>query len=143
MFQPALGGARPWWKLQPQLPYSIMAKCTSRHLGSFHVSAASHPAASPWGTSTLRTPWTETQVFPGVVWWVDPGWMPGPHQSHSITPLLNWTGERKLNERLVGRDKDRERSLTNYHHGQNRLDLGKLVYYQSSQSRIMRNKTKP
>jgi len=27
-------------------------------------------------------------------------------------PLLNWTGERKYDERLVGRDKDRERSLT-------------------------------
>ena len=37
------------------------------------------------------------------------------------------------------------RSLTNYCHGQNRLDLGKkinLIYYQSNQSRIMRNKTK-
>ena len=42
------------------------------------------------------------------VWWGDPGWMPSAHQSRSITPLLNWTGERKYNERLVGRDKDRE-----------------------------------
>jgi len=40
--------------------------------------------------------------------------MPGVHQSHSITPLLNWTGERKYDERLKGQDKDRERSLTNY-----------------------------
>ncbi|CAM9620143.1 unnamed protein product, partial [Bubo scandiacus] len=29
--------------------------------------------------------------------------------------------ERKYNERLTGQDKDREMSLTNYHHGQNRL----------------------
>jgi len=34
--------------------------------------------------------------------------MSGAHQSCSITPLLNWTGERKYNERLVGKDKDRE-----------------------------------
>jgi len=32
--------------------------------------------------------------------------------------LLNWTGERKYNERLEGQARDRERSLTNYHHGQ-------------------------
>jgi len=30
--------------------------------------------------------------------------------------LLSWAGERKCSERLVGPDKDRERSLTNYHH---------------------------
>ena len=37
------------------------------------------------------------------------------------------------------------RSLSNYHYQQNRLDVGKkinLIYYQSNQSRIMRNKTK-
>jgi len=38
--------------------------------------------------------------------------------------LLSWTGERKCDERLKGRDKDSERSLTNYCHGQNRLNLG-------------------
>ena len=37
---------------------------------------------------------------------------------------LNWKGERKYNERLMGRDKERERSFTNYCHEQNRLDLG-------------------
>jgi len=42
-------------------------------------------------------------------------------------PLLSWTGERKYNERLLGRDKGRERSVTNYHHRQNRLDLEKLI----------------
>jgi len=34
--------------------------------------------------------------------------MPGAHQSHSVTPLLSWTGERKYNKRLMGPDKDRE-----------------------------------
>jgi len=51
--------------------------------------------------------------------------MPGAHQNCSITPLLSWTGERKYDEGLVDRDKDRERSLTNYCHGQNRLNLGR------------------
>jgi len=56
-------------------------------------------------------------------------------------PLLSWTGERKYDERLEGRDKDREGSLTSYCHGQNRLNLGRkgsLIYHQSNQSRIMR-----
>jgi len=26
--------------------------------------------------------------------------MPGAHQNRSITPLLNWTGERKYDEKL-------------------------------------------
>ena len=68
-----------------------------------------------------------------------------PTKAALSLPLLNWTGERKYNERLVGQDKDRERLLSNYHHGQNRLDLGKkinLIYNQSNHSRIMRNKTK-
>jgi len=39
--------------------------------------------------------------------------------------VLSWTGERKYYERLVVWHKDRERSLSNYCHGQNRLDLGK------------------
>jgi len=41
--------------------------------------------------------------------------------------LLNWTGEKKYSERLLGQNKDRERSLNNYCHRQNRLNLGKLV----------------
>jgi len=36
-------------------------------------------------------------------------------------------GRKKYNEGLLGRDKDRERSLTYYCDGQNRLNLGKLV----------------
>ena len=59
--------------------------------------------------------------------------------------LLSWTGERKHDERLEGRDQDRERPLTSYCHGQNRLNLGRkgsLIHHQSNQSRIVRNKTK-
>lgn len=50
-----------------------------------------------------------------MVWWADSGWIPSAHQSHSIGLLLNWTEERKCQERLMGLDKDRERSLTRYH----------------------------
>jgi len=60
-------------------------------------------------------------------------------------PLLNWTGEGKYHERLEGPDKDRERSLTNYCHGKNIMNLGKkgsLTYDQSNQSRIVRNKSR-
>lgn len=45
----------------------------------------------------------------------------------TVTPHLSWTGETKCSERLLGWDKDEERSLTTYCHGQNRLCLGKLV----------------
>jgi len=40
-------------------------------------------------------------------------------------PLLDWTGERKYDKRPKGCSKDRERSLTNYCHRQNTLDLGR------------------
>ena len=48
-----------------------------------------------------------------------------PTKAALSLPLLSWTGERKYNERLLGQDKDRERSFTDYCHGQNRLDLVK------------------
>jgi len=68
-----------------------------------------------------------------------------PTKTALSLPPLNWTGKRKYDEKLMGQDKDRERSLTNYCHGQNRLNLGRkgsLIYCQSNQSRIVRNKTK-
>jgi len=43
-----------------------------------------------------------------------------PPKTTLSLPHLSWTGERKYDERLEGRDKDSERSLTNYCHGQNR-----------------------
>ena len=65
--------------------------------------------------------------------------------SRLLTPSPGRMGRRKYNERLEGRDQDREGSLTNYGHRQNRLDLGKkkinLICYQSNQSRMMRNRT--
>jgi len=48
-----------------------------------------------------------------------------PTKTTLSLPLLSWTGERKYDERLEGQDKDRERSLTSYHHGQHRLNLGR------------------
>ena len=68
----------------------------------------------PWTASLLGTvvrwPWLEDRCPPKLL-----------HHS------LSWTGESKYNERLKGRDKGRERSFTSYRHGQNRLNLGKLV----------------
>lgn len=32
----------------------------------------------------------------GILWWVEPGWMPGAHHSPS-----NWTGKRKYGERFM------------------------------------------
>jgi len=48
-----------------------------------------------------------------------------PTKTALSLPLLSWTGERRYDERLVGRDKDRERSLTSYCLRQNRLNLGR------------------
>jgi len=31
--------------------------------------------------------------------WVNPGWTPGAHQSRSITALLSWTEERKIQQK--------------------------------------------
>jgi len=46
--------------------------------------------------------------------------------------LFIWTEKRKYNKRLMSRNEDKERSLTNCHHGQNRLKFGKInsIYYQ-------------
>lgn len=45
----------------------------------------------------------------------------------------------KYKERFTGQDKNRERPLSSYQHGQKRLSLRKLSYYQSNMSRKMRN----
>ena len=59
-----------------------------------------------------------------------------PTKAALSLPLLNWTGETKYNGRLgEGRDKDRERSLTNYCHKQGRLNLGKLISFITNQIR--------
>jgi len=68
-----------------------------------------------------------------------------PTKTTLSLPLLSWTGERRYDERFKGQGKDRERSLTFYCHGQNRLNLGRKgssIYDQSNQSSIMRNKTR-
>ena len=67
-----------------------------------------------------------------------------PTKTALSLPLLSWTGERKYDERLEGRDKDRARPLTSYCHGQNRLNLGRkgsFIHHQSNQSWVMRTKT--
>ena len=77
----------------------------------------------------------------GLVFWFGLVKCQVPTKTALSLPLLRWTGERKNDERLESRDKDRERSLTNYCHGQNRLNLGRkgnLIHHQPTQSRIVR-----
>jgi len=50
--------------------------------------------------------------------------MTGAHKAALSLPLFNWTGEKNYDKKLLSRDKDRERSLSNYRHGQNRLNSG-------------------
>lgn len=74
------------------------------------------------------------------LWWVEPGCMPDAHQSHSIPSCLSLTRERKLKKkRFTGWDKGKERSFTDYCHRRKWLYVGKPVYYQLNQSRVMRN----
>jgi len=59
--------------------------------------------------------------------WFSLGGCQVPTKTTLSLPLLSLTGEIKYEERLVGQEKDRERSLPHYLHRQNRLNSGKLV----------------
>ena len=50
-----------------------------------------------------------------------------PTKATLSLPLLNWTGEKKYNERLVGRDKDREITSPITVTGKTDSTWGKLV----------------
>jgi len=89
----------------------------------------------------MHIPDTVSDDPAATMFWVGLDKCQVPTKTALSSPLLNWIGERKYDERLEGRDKDRERTLTNYHHRQHRLYLGRkgsLIYHQSNQSRIMR-----
>ena len=76
-----------------------------------------------------------------ALWWVDLDWTPGAHQSLSITSLLSWTGRRKYNKKLIGQHENR--TITDQLLSwakQTRLGEICFIYYQSHQSRVMRNK---
>lgn len=59
-------------------------------------------AALPWMLLVRRhrdckeAPGARERSRSGSVWWFDLGWTPGAYQSHSISPLLNRTGERNI-----------------------------------------------
>jgi len=44
------------------------------------------------------------------------------------SPSSTGQGRKKYDERLMGRDKDREKSLTSYGHGQNRFNSWKKKF---------------
>lgn len=72
--------------------------------------------------------WTNCILYRSVnhLWCVDPGYMPGAHQSRSITPSLAGQGRECVTKDL--RVKIRTgRSLVSYCHRQHRLTLGKLI----------------
>lgn len=75
--------------------------------------------------------------------WIDLGWAPGDHQSHSLIPFLSCTEERKYYVRFMGWNKGRERFLAKYHHGQNQLDLGKSVLFVTNQIIVEKRETNP
>jgi len=50
-----------------------------------------------------------------------------PTKATLSLPFFSWTGEKKYDERLMGRDMYRERPFTSYCHRQNRLNVGKLI----------------
>lgn len=58
-----------------------------------------------------------------------------PKPLHRSLPQLDME-EKKYHKRLLGQDKGRGGSLTNYHHGQNRLTLGKLIEFINKQIKI-------
>jgi len=67
-----------------------------------------------------------------------------PTKATLSLPLLSWTEEKKYDKRLVGQEKDGERSLSSYHWWSKQTQLGEicLIYRQSNQSRLMGNKTR-
>lgn len=67
------------------------------------------------------------------MWQIDLGWLPCALQSCPTPPLPSWT---EYNQRLLARDKDRERPLTCYCHRQNRLVMGKLIEFIVNQIRV-------
>lgn len=59
--------------------------------------------------------------------WVDLGRMLGAYQRQHHSPLQMDSGEKIYNKRLINLNKDKEISLTNYHHGPNRFNYKKLA----------------
>lgn len=69
----------------------------------------------------------KTILITTYLWWVAPDWMPGAHQSHSVSYLLSWVGEINLMKgSWVDIRLGRDHSPVNCH-GQNKLDLRKLA----------------
>jgi len=76
-----------WGKETRQLlcePLSVSP--AGRHVGPLQPPAPRQPAH----------PCVRLQPAATALWRADPGWTLGAHQSHSVTPLLSQTQERKL-----------------------------------------------
>lgn len=67
-----------------------------------------------------------------LLWWADPGWMPGTHQA--ALSLLSSAGQGKGNRTKGSWAGIRPgRSPGNYYHGQNRFSLGKSASFITNQ----------
>lgn len=66
-----------------------------------------------------------------LLWWIDLGWIPDTHQSHSITLLCSLARERKYNEGFMVWCKDRGRLLTKYSSWSKQTWIGNInwIYY--------------
>lgn len=115
------------WPLPP------VSACTGSLLDVFV--GARWPLVTSLGARTcarLPDPFCVNLVFLGLyLWWLGPGWRPAAHQSCSTTPLLSWREERKFHAWFMSWDKEREKSLTDYHHRQNRCDLIQFITNQT------------
>ena len=65
------------------------------------------------------------------LWWVDLAWLTSVHQATLSFLPLNKTGGYKIQQKSLWVKIRTKRSLTNYCHRQNRLNLGQLIYCQS------------
>jgi len=62
-----------------------------------------------------------------VVWWIDPAWTPGAHQSCSISPPPQLDRAEKNIMKGSWAEIRTGRLLSSYRHWQNRLYLGKKI----------------
>lgn len=121
-----------WFQMNIKLHESWSLLCQSRPKTLYLQTMQQSFKGAP---EEIVLSWNQDNYY--IVQGFDPRWIPGTHQSHSITHLCNQTEERK-----TVMDKDRERSLFVYQRRQNRLDFRKLTKFiiNQNQSPTMRSK---
>jgi len=120
---------------------SPVSPATYLHQSSTKRVHSNGPAIS---TITFKSIKAKYLFFPAskkVLLWFSLAGHQVPTKAALSLPLLSRTGERNYKERLVGRDKDREKSFASYCQGQKRwLGETDFIYFQPNKNRIIRNK---